>query len=398
MKCVRRNLNFNDFPVKSSQNNHENKTQPNKLTLDEPINKKCSDSIRKGSLLLPPNTIKKKHLQKCTDKVNRYSKIPVIPNKIPLIDKENILKKEQKETEIVDILPLNKESHKINNSIMLFDNIKPPSENKGIKSGESESIQDLCSILQDTKIQLIDSENNMNMKHISSEMICINRDKIMSLECDLKNLLSVTEENVLKLKSILMCITKLVSGNDEKITLSKADVKKNHTELEKPSKIMVDKEVQVDTYNLKEQLEENVRTPIAHTSRINVTNIMSLNKNQNVESDQENYELINRRRISNEDGSFLELENQLNIKHTKPTQDSISLQKTPVVTRYKQKRSFREYMALKSSMRFLETPDGKKLKPLCQIDNIDNSILNATYISNKLLTDLHNLYAESPES
>ncbi|XP_029036361.2 uncharacterized protein LOC114872844 isoform X2 [Osmia bicornis bicornis] len=455
MKCVRRNLNFNEFPVKSSQNNHENKTQPNKLTLDESISKKCSDSIiKKKSLLLPSNTIKEKHSQKCTDKVNRYSKIPVIPNKIPLINKENIVRKEQKKTETVNILQLNKESHKINNSTMRFGSIKPLSENKIVKSSghlnsistdtshlqcletshivpklkislcptnqeitmnnenqllvqnnpsqerctsnetdltteqftkseEGECTQGLYSILQDTK--LVDSENNM---------ICINRDKIMSLECDLKNLLSVTEENVLKLKSMLMCITKLLSGNDEKITLSNADVKKNHTELEKPPK-----EVQVDTYNLiEQQLEENVRTPIAHTSRINVTNVLSLNTNQNVESDKKNYELINVKRMSNGDGSFLELEKQLNIIHTKPTKDSISLQETPIVIRYKQKRSFREYMALKSTMKFLETPDGKKLKPLCQIDNIDNSILNATYISNKLLTDLSNLYSESPES
>ncbi|XP_034192697.2 uncharacterized protein LOC117609979 isoform X1 [Osmia lignaria lignaria] len=455
MKCVRRNLNFNEFPVKSSQNNHENKTQPNKLTLDESISKKCSDSIiKKRSLLLPSNTIKGKHLQKCTDKVNRYSKIPVIPNKIPLINKENIIRKEQRKTETVNILQLNKESHKINNSTMRFGSIKPLSENKIIKSSghlnsmstdtshlqcletshivpkvkisprptnqeitmnnenqllvqnnppqerctsneidliteqftkseEGECIQGLHSILQDTK--LVDSENNM---------ICINRDKIMSLECGLKNLLSVTEENVLKLKSMLMCITKLLSGNDEKITLSNADVKKNHIELEKSPK-----EVQVDTYNLiEQQLEENVRTPIAHTSRINVTNVLSLNTNQNVESDKKNYELINVKRMSNGDGSFLELEKQLNIIYTKPTKDSISLQKTPIVKRYKQKRSFREYMALKSTMKFLETPDGKKLKPLCQIDNIDNSILNATYISNKLLTDLSNLYSESPES
>lgn len=464
-KSVRRNLNFNECSTNTLKNSHENKIQSNKFTSDKLTDKTCSDSLRKKSLLLPPNTIKEKHLEKCAHKIKRYSKISGIPNKIVHTDKKGINQKEYKKIEIVNSLSPNNKSFN-NNSTVLFDGVKPSNEyidstvpskdinakyvdinhvqcfetspiishseisfqctsnkkmtdneNRSLiqhnsteekpilnentlknrrstkeKKEEDEHMQNICSSLQNTK--LIDVEDD------SSEMVSINKNKLMTLERDLKNLLNVTEENVFKLKSMLMYIKNL----NEKGTLSDADTQKKHTELEKISNIMVDKGVQVETSsNLIQYSGENFKTPIIHTPQITVTNILSLNRNQSIrdiDNDKENYEFINKKRISDEDESFLELENQLNIKHTKSIQDPFCLQKTPVITRHKQKqkRSFREYMALKSSMKFLETPDGKKFKPMYQIDNIDNSVLNATYISNKILTDLHNLYSESPDT
>ncbi|XP_076385936.1 uncharacterized protein LOC100875383 isoform X2 [Megachile rotundata] len=464
-KCVRRNLDFNEYPTNSLKNSHENNIQSNKFTSNKSSDKKCSDSLRKKSLLLPPNTIKEKHLQKCTDKIKRHSKISGIPTKIVHSDKKGANQKEHKKVKAVNNLSPNNKSFN-NNSTVLFDGVKPfngqtdsteppkhvkakytdtnhvqcfeaspnvsecdisfqctsnkkitNNENQSLtqyklseerfilneanlekecsvkeKKEEGERIQNICDNLQNTK--LVDSEN------ASSEMIYINKNKLMNLEHDLQNLLSTTEENVLKLKSMLMYIKNL----NENITLPDADAEKKHIELDKINNIMVDKEVQVESCsNLIQYSGEILRTPILHTPQITVTNILSINRNQsirNVENDRENYEFINRRRTSDGDGSFLELENQLNIQHTKSTQDPFYLQKTPVITRYeqKQKRSLREYMALKSTMKFLETPDGKKFNPLRQIDNIDNSVLNATYISNKILKDLHNLYSESPDS
>lgn len=463
-KCVRRNLDFNDCPTNSLKKSHEN-IQSNKFTSTKLPDKKCFDSLRKKSLLLPPNAIKDKHLQKCTDKIKRYSKIPTgISTKIVHSSKKGTNQKEHKKIVSVNNLSPNNKSFD-NKSTVLCDGVKPlngrtdsakpskrikakyidtnhtpcfeaspnisksdisfqcsshkkitdnvnrsltqykPSEGKSNlneanlekecsvkkKNAEGESVQNICNSLQNTK--LVDSEN------ASSDVVYISKNKLMNLERDLKNLLSTTEENVLKLKSMLMYIKNL----NENITPSDADVDKKHTELDKINNIMVDKEVQVESCsNLIQYSGENLRTPILHTPQITVTNILSINRNQsirNVENDKENYEFIDRRRPSDGDGSFLELENQLNIQHTKTTQDPFFLQKTPIITRFeqKQKRSFREYMALKSTMKFLETPDGKKFKPLCQVDNIDNSVLNATYISNKILTDLHNLYSESPD-
>lgn len=247
------------------------------------------------------------------------------------------------------------------------------------------------------------SGTNMNVEYESSEIICINKDKIIHLECELKDLLKKaeknmiklkstleeTEENVNKLKSTLAFVTRLLYTNDKEITLSNIELKEEN--------IMTNKEIKLKTCCKSIQYaEEQLKTPILHISQITEFS----NKNNSIQNDEnkENNKDWNIRSDIETDRSFLELENQLNIMHAKPIHDYSIQPNTPIITKYKQKRSFREYMALKSSINFLETPDGKKFKSLCQMDDVDKSVLNVTYISNKLLTDLHTLYSESPDS
>ena len=60
-KHVRRFLNFNGTPINATKKNNENKTQPDKC---EKFHHKISKPIKKRSLLLPPNAIKDKYLEK----------------------------------------------------------------------------------------------------------------------------------------------------------------------------------------------------------------------------------------------------------------------------------------------------------------------------------------------
>ncbi|KOC66664.1 hypothetical protein WH47_00873 [Habropoda laboriosa] len=259
---------------------------------------------------------------------------------------------------------------------------------------ENDCIQNLCNNLQDTQLMAV--ENDMNTEHGLSEMIYLNKDTIIRLKHDLKDLLEQTEKNVLRIRSTLTCVTRLLSINDKKTTPSNVDIKEDHSTLKKENHTMVDKEVQVETCRKSIHCaEEKLKMPI---TEIIVTDTEIIDKSkltQDTENDKENIKYENTR-IS--DVSFMELENQLNITHAKPAEEYSIQLKTPIIPKYKQKRPLREYMALKSSVSFLETPDGKKFRSLCQINDINKSDLNATYISNKLLTDLNNLYSDSPES
>ncbi|CAK9808965.1 hypothetical protein ANTPLA_LOCUS5977 [Anthophora plagiata] len=417
-KRVRRNLNFNEIVGSSTKSKNENTTKSisNK---DQSIYEKDIKVVKKKSMLLPPNSIKNKYLKEETS----CPKISKIPKKVDEISVDSAVEKESKIIKMNSALSLHDESIGINvlptvspdriktakflvpsqyttprqrtmnenqlltqNSSMHQKFIPNESNLKSkicTKSRDEDNcIDNLCNNLQDT--QLAVTGNDTNAENGLSEMIYVNKDTIIRLEHDLKDLLNATEENVLRLKSTLTCVTRLLSVNAEKMILPNANIKRR-------SRPMVEEEFEVETCKLKQRAEEKLKMPITDVPKITITDI----ELQDEEDDKENIECINRR-IS--DISFMELENQLNITHAKPAEEYSVRLKTPTISKYKQKRSLREYMALKSSVSFLETPDGKKFRSLCRINNIDKFDLNATYISNKLLTDLNNLYSDSPES
>lgn len=447
-KSARRILNFSAISTNTKDNN-EDKNQLNKIVINEQFHKKISKPIRKSSLI-PPNTIKDKFIQNYSEKISKNSQIfktlkktnevNVEPANKIITDSSNINinsinngeVNEEKNIQFSDysrskFSDINVQQHEallvtpkspifsnyessqqvITNNNEFEKNSMSPNKNVSkynisIKSPlkKDDCIQNLCNCIQD--IKLLASETNVNMEYESSEIICINKDKIIHLECELKDLLKKTEKNmiklkstleeteknVIKLKSTLAFVTRLLCTNDKEITLSNIELKEN---------TMTNKEIELKTCCKSIQYaEEQLKTPILHISQVTEFS----NKNNSIQNDEnkENNKDWNIRSDIETDRSFLELENQLNIMHVKPNHDYSIQPNTPIITKYKQKRSFREYMALKSSINFLETPDGKKFKSLCQMDDIDKSVLNVTYISNKLLTDLHTLYSESPDS
>ncbi|XP_031833410.1 uncharacterized protein LOC116427330 [Nomia melanderi] len=407
---VRRNLNFNNMCVNNRKNENRRTECLTKSTFSnssQACNELSEPDMRK-SLLLKPNTIKNKHLQTCTKKVYRYSKLPVASkeniatcnkneisthstkseNKSSLLlnndlyskcnnnnsaeSESNVTSKKCKTAENVNYSSLNivntnyVESCEISNTTPLqvsrstihqetlnkeyqfsmqnntLHKVSSPEqsnlkcEKSEISKDQDKCIEDLCNNLQSTKVALL--ESNLNVQHTSSEMIYVDKKEITHLKCELEDLVNTTEENLKKLKSTLTYVTRLLSVPDE--TVSKSDtVKEKDEDLEIPK--------------------------------------------------------------INSDESFVNLENQLNImpvNHVGSIKNRLSQENTPVILKYRQKRFLREYVTLKSSMTFLETPDGKKFTSLCQKNNIDKSILSRTDISNKVLKELQNLYSDSPES
>ena len=204
----------------------------------------------------------------------------------------------------------------------------------------------------------------------------------------LKTLLAATEENVFKIKSTLTCVSALLSANNKESMGKEGYSGVRHT--------VLDREVEV------ERPAEDSKTSVSHIPQIVLTDIGYVDTSellQNNENNKENRKAMNIQSISEAiQESFVQLGNQNNIAQMKSVQGDYIQQQTPTINKYRQKRSMKEYMALKSTMSFLETPDGKKLRSLCSTGKLDKSIVNKSYISNKVLTDLHNLYSDSPES
>ncbi|XP_025159155.1 uncharacterized protein LOC105183070 isoform X2 [Harpegnathos saltator] len=100
--------------------------------------------------------------------------------------------------------------------------------------------------------------------------------------------------------------------------------------------------------------------------------------------------------------SFVNLEHELNIS-SKPSVTLIMphIDRTPVMTGCKDKkteRPWKEYMALKSRMSCLLTPNIKRFNSVESKDNMHPETGGIrTSLSSKIFADLHNLYADSPD-
>lgn len=414
-KSARRILNFNGPSIARDQ--YEHKDRANRFGTVEYNRKDTADTakqVKRMSFIRPPNAIKKEYLQRCVNEVNSYSKLAKVSKETNDISDKSRTKKDTKavnESTVVNInvaklqygSRISDKSQIVNNTddtrqskipdavpVTLIpqcvdlpqitrnskdDLIAENSERNELDTESKEidsPLQNLCKDLQNTKLAI--SENDTKCEHGTTNAICIEREKLISLQHDLQNCLRQAEENTIKLRAGLMCIASLISTFNDKPT-GIPDI-----QLQGEPKIMVHKEIQVEICP-----EETA------VSLVRLENAIENKENR------ENFNTTMQLLDVTTNSSFLELENKLNIIHTEPTQDHKSHTKTPVTKRYKQK-SFKEYMALKSSISFLETPDGKRFRSLRQIDNVDKSDLNSTTISKKLLENIINLNSESPGS
>ena len=440
-RCVRRNLNFNEVALKTTKDHNENRKKLSKFAVEKPLCKDAYEPMCRKSMLLPPNTIKCRHLQNSTKETSSHSKIPQLPKESAPTDIKHtisytIVRKKDKEVELNNAAPVKEnlsksecikapikcEAGKVSNhaSTPVTDENRGqgshipcvitksliPSESAANQNDNCDKtnsvelkdqdrlIETLCINTQDTK--LIESESNRNVRCCSSEAIHINRDQLSRLESDLKTLLTATEENVSKIKSTLTCVSRLLCTNNEE------SMGKEYSVLETVRHTMLmDREVEVEPCTSNKQLAEDLKTSVSHIPQIVLTDTGYVDTSgllQNNEN-KENHKSMNIQSISEAiQESFVQVGNQNNIAQLKSVQNDYIQQNTPTIKKYRQKRSLREYMALKSTMSFLETPDGKKLRSLCSTGKPDKSIVNRSYISNKVLTDLHNLYSDSPES
>ncbi|XP_054011955.1 metacaspase-2-like [Hylaeus anthracinus] len=387
-KHVRRNLNFNENTENNIQENNEIKNKPKKYARNNSTCKNVT-SMSRNSLLLPPNTIKYKYLHRRTTVTTKCSKIDeeskeVVPS-VKLSD-ARIFPSMQKENQRMEV-----------NSSLSLNNKSPGKDNNPT---QFECIESLSNDLQGTT--LVEPKNDINNRCTLSEIIHVDRSMLIHLECELNNLLRTEEDKISKIKSTLTCIQKLLFVNNEKDVKCNVSTEQNCSEPEEVPIIMLNKEVQVGICcKLMQNSKENLEVPPLHVPEDYIHEVKPLSANElnkNNENNKENHEITNEINGTNKvDDSFLDLENQFNTIYGKLTQDHSTQPKTPTITNCKQQRSLREYMTLKSSMNFLETPDGKRFCSLYQKKNIDTSNLSKSYISNKLLNDIQNLCSDSPE-
>lgn len=248
-------------------------------------------------------------------------------------------------------------------------------------------------------------------KYICTDgMICIRRDEFLSLKQNLEDLVQKTEENLFQLKSALSHIAKFSDAFCEPNVKKDTGSAKSETKSQTPiiqdiqdrkvslpkstspttNKTVQDTEMQIGQCCTTERLESSsVSTP--KSLEITITASGAIEADPNQENKDPNNISIN--------DSFLQIEDALQIKHTKelPVKEPAQ-QTTPAlgVLRRKSTRSLREYIALKSNISFLATPDAKRFRLVC--DNDLNKLSDQRHISNKLLADLQNLYADSPSS
>ncbi|XP_017890062.1 uncharacterized protein LOC108630964 [Ceratina calcarata] len=416
--CVRRVLNFNQPSGNATKNKCESTNKASRFEMDECIGKNSVKKVGRMSFIPLPNSTREKQLQKFNNKVNECSKITEMSKETDNTYDESANTRETNPVNESSDINVDRAGKTVNESVIINGtgdaqrskmlNVRPevlisqpedlPRTTRNSKvelitetSERSEvhtepkvkldSVQNLCKNFQSKN--LVTGENDTRTEDELSNVFRVERDNLISFQRYLENRLRLTEEHAIQLRASITCVASLITTlNDETNGLP-------DTKLQRECNTMVDKEVQTEI--CPEERSETCTKSILPPAELECLP-------EDDEGNKEN-EVLNTMRLSGvtTNSSFLELENELNIIHTEPSPDYENRSKTPIIKRYKQK-SFREYMALKSSMSFLETPDGKRFRCLCQKNGTAEPDLNRKSISKKLLEDIRSLNNESADS
>lgn len=303
--------------------------------------------------------------------------------------------------------------------------------------------EDLHSSLQTVKMI---SESCLNLQHSTKEdeSVTLNKAELIILASNLKHLICRLEEDTSNLKLMLTIVTKMLSA----INLSKG-IKDNETKtkqqmtevienLNNNTKVIDNMDTKlpcimitnIDT-ECDNILKETCKTPDINRSKFLETN----EKNNPQPSDQmyvasgsnkENKEILNSPIIKQDfksktrrhsarlmakvlnnlnvtNDSFVNLENELDIVNIKcNTPITPLINHTSTKNKYKDKkigRPLKEYMALKSRMSCLLTPNIKQFNSSESKNKIHRETNDTndtrTSLSDKLLMELYNLYGDS---
>lgn len=295
--------------------------------------------------------------------------------------------------------------------------------------------EDLHSSLQTVKI----SESRLNLQHSTNEdeRVTLNKAELTILASNLKHLICRLEEDTSNLKLTLTIVTKMLSA----INLPNKEIKDNETKTKQQMTDNLNNNMKV-TDNMDTKLPcmatnidseyDNALKETCKTPDINRSKFLKTNKKNPQPLDQtyvasgsnkENKEIFNSPIIKQElksktrrrsarlkakvlnnlnvtNDSFVNLENELdivNIKSNTPVTPLIN--RTPAKNKYKDKkiaRPLKEYMALKSRMSCLLTPNIKRFNPSQTKNNIHCETNDTkTSLSDKLLVELYSLYGDS---
>lgn len=294
--------------------------------------------------------------------------------------------------------------------------------------------EDLCPSLQTVKMISESCLNSLQHNTNEDQHVTLNETELIVLASKLKHLVCRLEEDMSDLKLTLTTVTKLLTNmankkikdNDEtKITQQVIDVTENLNVMD----------TKLPCITIIDTKRDNVLKETCKMQDINKSNFLETNDNDNLqqllnpmyiasENNKENKEILNspiveqckklksetRRRSARlmakvlknshaANDSFVNLENELDIVNRKSnTPITTLINQTPAKDKYQDKkiesRPMKEYLALKSRMSCLLTPNIKRFNS-SESKNTIHCENDDTKISDKLLAELYNLYEDS---
>lgn len=411
-KCnrkIRRNLNLNFVSPKKQMEKNTSTAVPEVQENNKSI---CSNSKNyyrsKKSFLLPPNSIKSKYLKEQCSKV--------IPPTITFTKNDTITN--------LDVSEASKNLHIKNPNVQICSSIQNTHGNlqTEVNLKSQKRLQYDCESKRNTlhksidyevplfgdksefirkNITSIDNKSTDNLQSISNELnniiltkgsevsvndditdfsrkdyLYVDKNTIVSLKSTLEDMLKVFQDNALKIDLLLKHINKLFHVNTDSIEEQVHTVDSNDEMIKKTLKL-----------NLEEKITEDDNIDTA--SSISKKNKINVNMEKLVELNEEEKENI-----------FKNLEFQsdhTNIDHTKSLQLSPQVLQITIPNDTEMGESaLQDYINLKESLNFLETPLGKKFQPHIQKNQnvIPNIPKDKSYLSSKIFTELQNLYGE----
>ncbi|XP_024887167.1 uncharacterized protein LOC112464425 [Temnothorax curvispinosus] len=276
--------------------------------------------------------------------------------------------------------------------------------------------EDFYSSLQTVKMI---SETCLNQQRSTNEdeRATLSKTELTVLGAKLNHLVCRLEEDMSDLKLTLTTVTKLLSATN----MANKEIKDNN-ETKITQQIIEITENLNDNVKAMDTEHDNTLKETHKMLDINRSNFLETNGKDNPEmqladqmyfasgSDKENKEILTSpivkqcKKLENlnaANDSFVNLENELDIVNRKSNIPITPFtNQTPAKNKYQnqnmQERPMKEYMALKSRMSCLLTPNIKRFNPSESRNNIHCETDNAKIsVSNKLLAELYNLYEDS---
>lgn len=441
-KNVRRNLNFTKIPSITTTTDCETASTTSKNNLhNNPKEGNVHLSTRK-SFLLPPNTIKDSYVKNRQSKSilsqsciltahsvcnNKYFRISEKSKTCPSIVKDtnvqidscmnSIIHKEVNQTVMQH---LSSQMFSLKSEINSLHSNHTDIKNNTIGEKISENLinvnENECLPVTDnykkhlhesTQSDQMINESCLDLKSISNktdEFVNIDKIQLTVLASKLKNDIVRLEEDIIpNLKLIFTDITNVLSrlnittkeidnSNIDDNILEQIVENLNNIEImntNRKSLAMISNNINIEDNYIPEEVNKTPDTNLMKSVEINGKN------NSGIHSCQ--IDLFSE--SNKENDSFVNLENKLDITNIKSS-TIISLQKyTPVLNKYSDKKvekPLREYMALKSRMSCLLTPNIKRFS--CSQSNSNN--LHSEFgdakacLSGKILAELYNLYED----
>ncbi|KAL0124072.1 hypothetical protein PUN28_006101 [Cardiocondyla obscurior] len=300
--------------------------------------------------------------------------------------------------------------------------------------------KDLNSSLQAVRLT---EESVLNLQRSFSEddeCVSLSKRELIVLESKLKHLVSRFQEDLLSLNLMLIDVTKLLSttnGESKKIKSNKVTVAQQITENQE-NNIKVTDNIDTNCISIIDKEYDNALKEACKTFDINKSNVLETNKKNNPKkhfsdhdasgSNNEDKKVLNtpiikqckefkpesRRRSARlmakllnssnaTNDSFVNLENELSITNKKcntPIIKTPRIKITPAKNKYQDEKiegkPMKEYMALRSRMSCLSTPNIKRFNSSMSGNGTHRETEDAkTSVSDKIYAEIYNLYEDS---